>query len=406
MSGLRHFDLLIIGGGCAGLSLAMRLAREGYAGSVAIVEPRRTYLDDRTWCFWSQEQSAYGKRTGFSPMDLVSTSWSRWRFSRHNRSIHERSSRAWAYRHIRSLDFYRRALASIRSHPDMELLLGDHVQRITDQRGRLSVETEQQKFTASEIVDTRPPSDIDLSAVPLFQCFVGHEIELKPACRDLFDVNAAEIMTDMRSDADGLVFSYILPFSPHRALVEITRFSPSPVPSNQLSAELQQLLKQRGWLAGQTLRTEKGALPMGLPHPESAPSANIVRAGAGGGALRAATGYGFCRIQQWADACSSSLISGGPALPQKPDSHRQQFMDQLFLRVIRERPGLAPKLFERMASRIAPSAFIRFMSDCADWKDCLRVVKSLPPGPFLKTATRLAQPDEISLTSSRSRPHA
>lgn len=33
-------DLAIIGGGCAGLWLAKRLARGGYDGSVRIIEPR------------------------------------------------------------------------------------------------------------------------------------------------------------------------------------------------------------------------------------------------------------------------------------------------------------------------------------------------------------------------------
>ncbi len=43
-------DVAILGGGCAGLSLAMRLARTDL--SFRVVEPRETYRDDRSWSFW------------------------------------------------------------------------------------------------------------------------------------------------------------------------------------------------------------------------------------------------------------------------------------------------------------------------------------------------------------------
>ena len=46
-------DLLILGGGCAGLSLAWRLAALGAAcPKTLILEQRALYSNDRTWCFW------------------------------------------------------------------------------------------------------------------------------------------------------------------------------------------------------------------------------------------------------------------------------------------------------------------------------------------------------------------
>ena len=46
-------DLVILGGGCAGLSLAMRLAKLGeQCPQTIIVEPRERYVNDRTWGFW------------------------------------------------------------------------------------------------------------------------------------------------------------------------------------------------------------------------------------------------------------------------------------------------------------------------------------------------------------------
>ena len=51
---MREFDYIIIGGGCAGLSLAYEL--EIYEKlknkTLAIIEPREEYKRDKTWSFW------------------------------------------------------------------------------------------------------------------------------------------------------------------------------------------------------------------------------------------------------------------------------------------------------------------------------------------------------------------
>ena len=51
---MREFDYIIIGGGCAGLSLAYELEtnRKLKDKSLAIIEPREEYKRDKTWSFW------------------------------------------------------------------------------------------------------------------------------------------------------------------------------------------------------------------------------------------------------------------------------------------------------------------------------------------------------------------
>ena len=48
-------DVLILGGGCAGLSLATALAEQHSDLRVQILEARTTYVRDRTWCLWNTE---------------------------------------------------------------------------------------------------------------------------------------------------------------------------------------------------------------------------------------------------------------------------------------------------------------------------------------------------------------
>ena len=51
---MQEFDYIIIGGGCAGLSLAYELEINNKLDSknLAIVEPRSSYKRDKTWSFW------------------------------------------------------------------------------------------------------------------------------------------------------------------------------------------------------------------------------------------------------------------------------------------------------------------------------------------------------------------
>ena len=51
---MKEFDYIIIGGGCAGLSLAYELEiNEKFKDkTLAIIEPRQEYKRDKTWSFW------------------------------------------------------------------------------------------------------------------------------------------------------------------------------------------------------------------------------------------------------------------------------------------------------------------------------------------------------------------
>ena len=51
---MREFDYIIIGGGCAGLSLAYELEinEKLKDKTLAIIEPRTEYKKDKTWSFW------------------------------------------------------------------------------------------------------------------------------------------------------------------------------------------------------------------------------------------------------------------------------------------------------------------------------------------------------------------
>jgi lycopene beta-cyclase len=53
-------DVVVIGAGCAGLSLGFNLAKMGEdAPKTIFLEQRLEYHNDRTWCFWDQKETVW-----------------------------------------------------------------------------------------------------------------------------------------------------------------------------------------------------------------------------------------------------------------------------------------------------------------------------------------------------------
>jgi lycopene beta-cyclase len=366
-------DLVILGGGLAGLSLAMRLAQAGFDGSVRVIEPREHYVDDRSWAFWMSSDALASVP--------VTRSWERWLFSRQDGDPVPHCAEGWRYAYVRGIDFYRAALSAIATRPNITLLPGAYARVMKHTRTGVEVSTNQGILVARHVVDTRPPSAPQWAGVSMFQCFAGREVLLDAPG---IDDRQVELMTDMRSDGDGFVFSYVLPLSKTQALVEATRFSRRPLGADALSRDLDALLETRGWSGAQVLRSEAAVLPMGLPAPAEPTLPRVVRAGTAAGALRAASGYGFLRIQAWAERCAQALMQGQPPLGHPAEPRLRQWMDGVFLRALARHPDRSPEFFLRLAASVKAAAFLRFMSDQAGWLDHCRIIAALPPGPFLR----------------------
>lgn len=366
-------DLLILGGGLAGLSIAARLARRGVGGRVIVIEQRARYEDDRSWAFWTP----VGSRWACS----AEATWQQWRFGVRAGGTVVAAAPQWRYVFIRSLTMYDAAQSAIAANPRVTLVLGVQAGAVQSRAGGLMVETSAGLLQARHVIDARPPDPQRLAGSQLLQSFYGREITIaKPT-----DASIADVMYDMRCDSQGFVFAYVLPLSPRNALVEVTRFAAKFHGRPTLARELDTLLANRGWSDASVVREEHAVLPMGLPRPsrhEAIPG--MVRAGTAAGALRAASGYGFLRIQSWAEHCVDAIAREQPPLGHPPEPRLRRWMDEVFLRTLATHPELMPEFFVRLASRVPPAALVRFLSDAAHPGDVLRVIAALPPGPFLR----------------------
>lgn len=381
-----EFDLIIIGAGCAGLSLGMQLASlHAQAPGTLLLEPRIAYENDRTWCFWGDEQTPFAM--------LAKHSWQRF-------SVNNAVSRALVdcsttpYRLLTAADFYTKALEAIASHTALDLKTG--ISLIAEPsliEGRWHLRTTGGSFSANAIVDTRPLPMQQLSDTTLWQSFLGCELEFQ---EPRFDPTSAQLMDFYPATEAFVGFNYVLPLSTTRALVEFTVFASKIYDQAELVSYLDaQVEKFAGGRPYQRLRNEYGLIPMGVGKPKGTVKpteqhSSYVRVGLTAGAARPATGYAFQRIQRWALACKQSLQKNGLPVGHQPDSFVIRQMDAIFLNVLRHHPELGPELFMRLFSKVSSEKLIRFLSDQGRVSDYLAVILSLPPGLFMKSAYQVA----------------
>jgi lycopene beta-cyclase len=270
-------DLIILGGGCAGLSLGMRLAELGpNCPRTLIIEERTHYTNDRTWCFWDDGS------TRIRP--LVQHRWQNMKIQAEGRSVTVDCG-ATPYQMLPADVFYAAAIEQISKNERIQLIMDASVLALPYKRsGKWQIETSQARHQASIVIDTRPVKKATRGAAILWQSFYGREIECEDA---VFNPTCTDLMNFDDGNATNIRFSYVLPVSPYRALIETTVFGPDPLGqpalSNDLSTAVARYVNGVGF---RILREENGVLPMGTATAKVNPDVTYVRAGVNWGGAR------------------------------------------------------------------------------------------------------------------------
>jgi lycopene beta-cyclase len=372
----RDRELIILGGGCAGLSLAARLVQQNPEIALTVVEPRTHYEEDRTWCGWRIAPHFFS--------DCVVGQWDQWSITSSQRSLLLQSHR-YPYEMVRASMVYDKACALVESSPTAELLLAASADAVTETVDEVQVTLADGRVIRSPwVVDTR--TQIRTLKQPwLWQNFVGYVVE----CADRTGANDdVPILMEFQPANESVAqFMYTIPFGENQFLFEYTRFSKVRGEERMLEAALLQWLHKHLSSRWQLKRREAGSLPMAPP--VAAEQRRVIQAGTRGGNMRISTGYAFHRIQRWADACADSIVRDGKPIP--PASNRMlDAMDEMFLRVLQQPSTSAADIFTDLFASCPTERLIRFLSGVPLASDYWPVASGLPWWKFLRETPALA----------------
>ncbi len=375
----RHqtFDLVILGGGCAGLSLAARLAAAGSSLRVALVEARTRYTEDRTWCGWRLQPHFFE--------DCKVAEWNQWQLSRAGQIL-RRSSALYPYEMLSASKVYDKAFHTISGSRSTTVMLGVQATELRESKNNVEIALGNgEQLVAEWVVDTRPCLT-PIGRPWLWQSFVGIVAQLEGPEIDF--ERSLPLLMDFQSDTPGLMdFMYVLPMGDRSFLFEYTRFSATKAIPFELVSRLRVWLAKHVENGGNTwreLRRESGDLPMAKVEPSG--TRRIVHAGARGGSMRIATGYAFHNIQRWADECTATLLQQDKAIGPRKNSFLD-WMDELFLRVLQRSDVVPDQVMWSLFAESEPDALVRFLSGQPGLADYWPVVRGLPWGKFVSTAT-------------------
>ncbi len=373
---MKKADVLILGAGCAGTSLAHYLEDLGYTGKIVLLDQRTKFDREQRWCGWAKLPASLAP--------LVSKSWQNWTVCDENSSTVQ-TAQNFSYQQIYAPEFFEHFHSRWRnSDTPIELNLGEKIERIENKENFVEVTTNRGTWQTNLVFDARHQGSANLKNVKetrgiyLHQTFLGWKIEFP---RAVFDERSATLMDFRTAQCDGVNFIYVLPYSDREALVESTSFSQNPtVWVNHLQAVTKYIAENFG--DDYEIRAEEsGELPMTTASLPTKTDGRIFNIGIAGGAARPSSGYAFHRIQRQASEIARAIVNERE-IPQAVAPRKYKFLDAVFLELLARKPDSAKDVFLRMFADVKPDVLIRFLTDESSYSDDLAVISALPKMPF------------------------
>ena len=351
---MKEFDYVIIGGGCAGLSLAYELEihEKLKDKTLVIIEPREEYKRDKTWSFW--------KVTPHNFDDCVKKNWENFSVNIPGKTNYL-ECKNFPYQSIDSGLFYEKIKNKLKKNEN--IFFFKNIEEINKQN--------------SLVFNSVP--NIKKNYLNLWQHFCGVEIKTD---NDIFDEKIFNLMDFDCEQRESVHFFYTLPYTKNRALVETTWLSKMNDNSqkdyeNQINNYIKKNLKIKNY---EITYREEGAIP--LFYPLNKNEKNKINIGTAGGMTRLSTGYTFLNIQEHSKYIRENIDNISNAKKFEIDK-KYQFLDEIFLRVLEKNPEKMSDVFFRMF-KTSPNTVIKFLSNKSNFLEDLSIIFKMPKLIFIK----------------------
>jgi lycopene beta-cyclase len=365
---MKKYDIVIIGAGCSGLSLAHRLFNTNI--KVCILESgNRENRIRKTWSYWDVYQHPFAILENNSLNNIYCID---------NSSPIKLNCDKYNYKSIDSKQFDKYIFDKIDISKNIDIFFDTPVDELITEDKYIQIKSNNSIYRAKEVYDSRP-HNIDAS---MYQVFLGYYINpISP-----IDKVMPRLM-DFTQDKE-FSFYYVIPFEDNSCLVEYTFFTPTIHPSDELKKNLDSYIKDT---MGQynLIRSEYGVIPMSPKLPALDLVKNVHKIGIRSGATRASTGYTFLNIQKQSEFFAKKIKgihSKNPLLTIKAKILRK--MDGILLRIIKNEPKQAKNIIFKMFTLNNDQTIIRFLSDIPSIFDILRIIINMPKLIFIKYAIK------------------
>ena len=351
---MKEFDYIIIGGGCAGLSLAYELEIHNKLENktLAIIEPREEYKKDKTWSFWKVESHNFE--------DCVKKSWENFSINIPSKTKHLECNK-FPYQTIDSGLFYEKINKKLMKNKNINFF-----KKIEDI-----------KMNNSFIFNSVPSKKIEKNN--LWQHFCGVEIETK---KNIFDDGIINLMDFDCDQRKNVHFFYTLPFEKNKALVETTWLSNLNDSSlkdydKQIKDYIENHLNIKDF---KIVFKEIGAIP--LFYPSNTKEKNSINIGTAGGMTRLSTGYTFLNIQEHSKYIREN-IENIKNVKLFEINKKYHFLDKIFLKVLKKNPEKMPDIFFKMFNS-SSNTVIKFLSNKSNIFEDFSIILKMPKWIFIK----------------------
>ncbi len=360
-----------------GLSLAFYLNESVLRDKKTLIIDRDAKnKNDHTWCFWEKGESAFE--------EIVFRKWQSVWFHGTCGFSKLLDLGEYEYKMIRAVDFYEFIFEKIKENPNFTFLQAE-IKSIENE----IVKTDEGDFLAKEFVFdsfTRKTYD-NPKYQNLWQHFYGWIIETET---DVFNPNEPTLFDFRVGQKSECRFVYILPYSPQKALIEFTVFSPDLLNQNEYEQNLRkyisEILKVENY---KTLETEAGVIPMSDEPHEEFPALKIVRIGTSAGYVKPSTGYSFQRTQRRLQILVRNLEISNFKF-QISNSDWKSYLDSVLLNVLLTKKHPADDVFTCLFAKNQTAQVLKFLDEDTNFAEDLQIMKTVPLTAFTKAAAQTA----------------
>ena len=192
-------------------------------------------------------------------------------------------------------------------------------------------------------------------------------------------------MMDYRlKDGEQTTFTYVLPLSTKKALVEFTYFTPTLVDEPTYDHYIKQYISNLLKIDAYTIvETESGSIPMTNFPFETYSTKYITKIGTAGGWVKGSTGYSFKHSEK-----KVALIIANLKAHNTPSKNlfkqKYKFYDKIFLKVLNDENEKGEWIFERFYSKNSVESMFKFLDEESSLFEELKIMKSLFSLAFIK----------------------